>query len=932
MHQLFPLTGGFMNEKKDMRKNRRDFLRVVGATTASLYVPGLVLPHFPETRALDQKPTTRDNSAKHGSAAARAHSSNVAIIPFPRPFTGRQLARISFPLGGIGTGGIGLGGRGNLMDWEIFNRPDVGNSPRYAFPAIWAKVGNKSPVARVLERCLLPPFDLKPEHLTSKNAPGLPRLAEATFHGSFPIANIVFHDEQLPVNVSLEAFSSFQPVDADLSGLPAAILTHTVKNPSHQPAEVVIAWSLENPLGDDDHHDQQNEARSFSSMRGVFMHYPSLPADDPLHGSIVLAAIDDQPDRIGVRPYWHDIGWNMGAQRFWFDAFSKTGSLGEFADSHSAVGAVSIRQTIPPGEHRTFRFLVSWHFPNRTPQRCGWESPKGKEKDLLGNYYCTRFTDAWDAATFVLQNLQGIETGTRAFVHALQSSTLPSAVIEAASANLPTLVSNTSFCIADGSFHGFEGCGDGEGLGFGSCTHVWNYEVATQFLFPSLARSMRSTSFGYATNEEGHMDFRHKLPLGFEHWGAAAADGQMGQIVKLYLDWKLNGDDAWLRELWPVCKRALAYSWRPGGWDGNRDGVMEGAQHNTYDVEFYGPNPLCQIWYLAALKSSAEMAAAMNDAEFSAECEQLYELGKRWTDANLFDGEFYVQHVQGIPEDQIAKDLRVGMGAKDTLHPDFQAGRGCLIDQVLGQFIADLAGLGPLLDDTHLRRALASIYKYNYRHSMHDEPSVERAYSVNDESALVMCDYSNGERPEIPFPYYSENFTGSEYAAAILMMKYSMVNEGAQCIANIRARYDGEKANPYNEAEYGRHYARAMASWGAIPMLSGFLYNAPARELEIKPLMHSTDFACFWSTPTGWGNFQITSEKGHPVLHLMPLRGFLELRQIRLDAKTFPARTAKLILGKQPISCATEIRGMDAIFACKESIRVTPQLVLSLTA
>ncbi len=106
-----------------------------------------------------------------------------------------------------------------------------------------------------------------------------------------------------------------------------------------------------------------------------------------------------------------------------------------------------------------------------------------------------------------------------------------------------------------------------------------------------------------------------------------------------------------------------------------------------------------------------------------------------------------------------------------------------------------------------------------------------------------------------------------------------------ECIANIRARYDGEKANPYNEAEYGRHYARAMASWGAIPMLSGFLYNAPARELVIKPLIHVPNFACFWSTPTGWGNFQITSEKAHPVLHLTPIRGFLELHQLNLTAK-----------------------------------------------
>ena len=191
---------------------------------------------------------------------------------------------------------------------------------------------------------------------------------------------------------------------------------------------------------------------------------------------------------------------------------------------------------------------------------------------------------------------------------------------EAASANLSTLVSNTSFRIADGSFQGFEGCGDTTGLGYGTCTHVWNYEVATQFLFPSLARSMREINFGYSTDAKGHMDTRHKLPLRKERRGNAAADGQMGQIVKLYFDWKLSGDDGWMLVRWPAAKRALEYAWQPGGWDGNRDGVMEGAQHNTYDVEFFGPNPLCGIWYLAALKASASMSRAAGDEAFAQEC------------------------------------------------------------------------------------------------------------------------------------------------------------------------------------------------------------------------------------------------------------------------------------------------------------------------
>ncbi|MEO6964746.1 MAG: GH116 family glycosyl-hydrolase [Acidobacteriaceae bacterium] len=822
-----------------------------------------------------------------------------------------------------------MGGRGNLTDWEIFNHPDVGNSPDYAFPAVWVKAGKEAPVSRVLERRFLPPYDLKPDNMGSANVPGLPRLAEVTFHGSFPMAHLEFHDDAVPVLISLDAFSPFQPIDADLSGLPCTLLTYDVRNPGQHSAEAVIAWSLDNPIGKG--HDRENEKRTSAGMQGIFMHDPALQADDPGLGSIALVALEAPGGQIAVRPYLHDNQWNMGVQTFWFDSFSKTGDLGQESASHSGIGSVSIRHTIPPGESRTFRFLLSWHLPNRTPAVCGWDAPKGEGNAALGNYYCTRFRDAWQVATYAQQNLPELETSTRQFLQALQTSTLPAGVIEAASANLSTLVSNTSFRIADGSFQGFEGCGDGKGWGFGTCTHVWNYEVATQFVFPSLARSMRSTNFGYSTDERGHMDFRHKLPLGIEHWGAAAADGQMGQIVKLYLDWKLCADLDWLRQLWPACKRALAYAWQPGGWDANKDGVMEGVQHNTYDIEFYGPNPLCEGWYLAALKACSEMATAVDDAEFASECKRLFEQGSRWTDANLFNGEYYIQQVRGIPENQIADGLREGMGTKDTLHPDFQAGSGCLIDQLLGQYIADLAGMGPLLNESNMRKALQSIYKYNYRKNMYDAPSVERAFTLNDDSALIVCDYSRSERPEIPFPYYSENFTGSEYAVAILMMNHGMVDDGVQCIENIRARYDGEKANPWNEAEYGRHYARAMASWGAIPMLSGFRYNGVTRELAIHPLIHDQNFRCFWSTPTAWGSFQQRHANGRSTLTLQVHKGTIAIRQIRLDAELFPAHNAEVLLGTQRLGCKAETHGAETLFVCEQSFEATPASSLTLS-
>ena len=93
----------------------------------------------------------------------------------------------------------------------------------------------------------------------------------------------------------------------------------------------------------------------------------------------------------------------------------------------------------------------------------------------------------------------------------------------------------------------------------------------------------------------------------------------MGQIMHAYLGWRLSGDNAWLQATWPSIKKAIAFAWEPGGWDPDKSGVLTGVQHNTYDVEFYGPNPLCGIYYLGALRAGEEMARAVGDTASAAE-------------------------------------------------------------------------------------------------------------------------------------------------------------------------------------------------------------------------------------------------------------------------------------------------------------------------
>ncbi len=813
--------------------------------------------------------------AMAGAAPAGAPPQPQVAVGYPRVFSGRQLAMIAFPLGGVGAGAISLGGRGQLRDWEVFNRPDKGHAPGYAFAAIWAQAGKAAPVARVLEARQGPPYE-GASGLGSKNAPGLSRLAGATFTGEYPLARIAFRDSKLPVKVALEAFTPIIPLDAEESGLPAAVLRYRVTNPGPARARVSVAFVLDSPVGSGE--TRRNEFRQEEGLSGYLLTNPSLAPEAPLNGSFALCVRGVGNGRLTHLDGWPRARWWASPLLFW-DDFSSDGALGPQAEQTNSVASLCLSREIAPNSHADFEFLLAWHFPNRTPAWCGWSAPKGDENTVIGNHYARRFPGAWEAAAHLSKNLPSLEARMGRFLTAVRETTLPAAVKESAMANLSTLATPTCFRTADGRFRGFEGISDHSGCCFGSCNHVWNYESATHHLFPTLARSMREAAFELSGHLNGQMPIRVQLPEGKQTGGTAAADGQMGQIIKAYLDWRLSGDNEWLRRLWPEVKQALEFAWVEGGWDADRDGVMEGVQHNTYDVEFFGPNPMCGVYYLGALRAGEEMARAMGDASASV-YRGLFEKGRAWIDTNLFNGEYYIQKIRGVAKSHVARDLLSTMGSDDTERPDFQLGEGCLVDQLVGQYVADFAGLGALVDPAKIRKTLESIYKYNYKRQLYEHESVQRIFAINDEAALVICDYGRGKRPRVPFPYFAEVMTGFEYSAAVLMLWHGMVDQGIECIANIRRRYDGERRNPYDEAECGHHYARAMASWSAILALSGFRYHGAEAHVEMVPRHQADNFRSFWSTATGWGNFTRSVRNGELSLRIAAEEGRLEVRTI----------------------------------------------------
>ena len=825
-------------------------------------------------------------------------------ISYLKHYDQNHLLRIALPLGGIGTGTVSLGGRGELRDWEIMNVPGKGYSTvtdgnNAPFFAIHVNDGTE----KYTKALLGPLYDSEYEHYEGRsvNHHGLPRFENASFDAVYPFGQVNLSDDSMPVKVKIKAYNPLIPGDADASGIPIAILNYEVENSTSKPITVSIAGNIRNFIGKDGSSytsnwkgdyiptgalGNKNTFRKSENVSGIYMTSEKVDKESPAWGTIALSTPNNE-GKISYRTSSTTLSWSNSVLDFW-DDFSEDGILVEksTAIDTDPMASLAVQKTILPGEKKSFKFYITWNFPNRF----AWS------KTNVGNYYSTKYSNAWDVIEKEVVNLPALRKKTVEFVNNFTNSSLDENVKEAALFNLSTLRSQTVFRTKDGRMFGWEGVMDRFGSCQGSCTHVWNYEQATAFLFGDLAKTMREIEFEYATNDEGRMSFRVALPLDKSNaGGSTAADGQMGTIMKFYRDWQLSGDQKFLQKHWSKVKAAMSYAWVKDGWDRDKDGVMEGDQHNTMDVNYVGPNPQMQLWYLGALKATSIMAKAVNENKFSKECKKLYENGSVWTDENLFNGEYYDQivmsrnHLKEISNGKASGIVEISQ--ENENFPTYQLAKGCLVDQLVGQYMAHIVGLGHIVDKDNVKMALQSILKYNQKKSMTNHFNNMRSYAMGNESALLMASFPKG-RPNIPFPYFNEVMTGFEYTAAVGMLYEGMEKEGLEVIKNIRDRYNGSKRSPFDEAECGHHYARAMASWAAVLAQSEFQYSGIDKFIEFT----SKSGTYFWSNGYAWGTCEIKNNGKKASVSLTVLFGSLNLKEFRLkNVGTHKFKNEKII-------------------------------------
>lgn len=766
----------------------------------------------------------------------------------PYTYRGPNLREIAFPLGGIGTGCVSLDGRGGLRDWEIFNRPNKGLLLTHTFPVLWYRPeGGEAKAMTVLGPRLRDwSGEGRPADMYStvghgrlfSQVDGIPGFTSVEFSGTFPFARVHFHKEGCPLEVRLHGFNPFIPLDVRSSSLPGACLVYEVTNRSGRAVDLTLAWSVNNPIGEMAPSGEDRAECSYVDRAGVRgLHFSNARfGEDSIHTG-TFALTTDWRD-VTYRRQWLDSEWFDALQNMW-ERFREKGDFDADAPADSGrrlPGSLGCRARLEPGEAVELPFFFSWASPVTEKY---WDSKLAAPS--WHPWYATQWPTAWDAAAEFFARREELTGRTRTFEEAFYTSSLPAEVLERVGSTLSILHSPTVLRLQDGTFWAWEGCSANEGCCSGTCSHVWNYAVAHAHLFPEMQWNMRATEYRNCFNcgpegERGALIFRVPLPIGSESqlWHAAS-DGQLGGIVQLCRDWRLSGDDERLRELWPAARRSLGYAWVQ--WDRDRDGLVDGDQHNTYDINFQGGNPLTQFFYLAALRAAEEMARHVGEAANATEYRRLFESGRKLTEERLWNGEFFVQTFDCLGPDA----------------PKYQHGLGCLSDQVFGQLAASLAGLGDLVDPALIRSALEAIVRHNFLNPLGEHENVQRVYAVSDEPGLILCSWPNGGRPEFPFPYSDEVWTGIEYQVAAHLALNGMIEPCLAIVRGIRKRYDGTRRNPYNEFECGSHYARALASYGVYLALAGTEYDGRSRALSVSPRIAVDGFKCFVATPSGWG-------------------------------------------------------------------------------
>ncbi|TKG89849.1 hypothetical protein EYV94_24835 [Puteibacter caeruleilacunae] len=803
-----------------------------------------------------------------------------------------ELKYIGMPIGGIACGQLYISGDGNLWLWDIFQSNYKREGPAgedgrwrmdqftfgslYPSPreskgnnlydvkqgtAIQVKANNKEPVRLKLND---QDFD------------------EVTFRGEYPVAKVNYKKDGLPLNIELLATPSYIPLNIKESSIPATLMRYKITNTGNEQLEISLGSWLENKVSPTHQGNgyRKNTTKQGNNRVTVFMEASGEGLDQKKgFGNMALSLMGKHSNAQTISQLN-----NTDLLTSLFGNKRNTEAQAEFKTS--LIGGINTTYSLQKGETVTVDFLVSWYFPYL--KELEGDFSQIKDIETLNRYYSKHFNSADDVADYFATNAKRLVEITLKWNEVWYDSSLPYWFLDRTFIPINCLATQVAHYFDNERFWGWEGVDCCQG----TCIHVWQYAQAMARIFPELEKGLRQKVDFDIAYRDGLIGYRG------ENGMAYAIDGQLGTIIRTYREHQMSTDKMFLTTVWDNVKEAMRYVMKQ-----DKDGLITGQQPHTLDAAWYGPMGWINSLYLGALKSCEEMALEVGDTDFATECNSRLQVTQQQMVKKLFNGAYFIH-----------------------LNPDtkrINSNTGCHIDQLLGLSMAHQVNITDLLPEQVVKKALQSIWQYNYLPNVgkyaedHTAIRGERCYAVDGDAGVVMTTWPEGgaedavpgmaDRPIKsdywvgPGGYFDEVWTGQEYQLASHMIDNGMITEGLAIVKAVHERYAAAKRNPYDEIECSSHYARAMASYGAFISASGYQYHGPKGILGFAPKISPENFKSAFTSAKGWGSFaQVRKGKEQ---HMS-----IELAYGELYLKEF---NAELPEGKKANSVKVQLNGKD---------------------
>jgi len=843
------------------------------------------------------------------------------------------------PLGGLGTGSVEIRADGQFYDWEIFNNHlwsgDSGDAPPDmcsddAFFAIRTRDAAGASRIRLLHlddqksRSIGGWYDYSRIY----NYPFLRNVAAVSWSGQHPFARLRYEDQTLPVDVEMEAFTPFIPFNAKDSGLPLAFFTFRLRNRGDEPCEASLLFSLANCAGYDlDALTLDHRVLKSDGMTGIRMGAEGIDPAHRTNGSMAIGLLDGKGT---VFPAWTNghglMGFpnaaTPGMSQLWYP-FRDTGELAGGSDWKRSVkkrplmsgkgvlhgdrqagwrwnGAVARKFLLAPGEERQVVFFMAWFFPNHHHYFTG---------DRLGHMYENWFADATDVARYGQTHFARLRDDSRKFADNLYRGLDP---ILAASLNAQlTTFAQSYWWTRDGDITAWEGSSCCQTIP--NCHTPWSSFQPLLF-FPDLYLAMKRRMAAFHGRKEKceepgcgcllEAEYQRRLPviqetqkdlggwfaarwakLGYRQEDFPLAGNAVRPrrtfsseafCVQLLRDFLWTGDEALLRELWPLACQYIAEGISS---DKDGDGLPDGAiSFLTYDHWFL-PAANCYrgTMWLAELQAGAAIADRLGETKLAEEWRTVQRKGTARFEELYWNGEYY----------RLCYDLR-----RDV--PD----EGCLADQVSGHLYARLCGLGPVHDPLRVRDALRAVFRHNLKE---EEGLLNGADPRGRDDWRWFARFSERGDDEALSGQWVTPWTGTEYYVAAVMLAEGLVDEGMAVVRNVYDRC-AAAGMLLNHIECGEHYFRAAAAWALLPALQGLVFDASRAELAFAPQIRPEDFDTVFILPGFWGRLSQNRTGDCQRNQIRVEVGVLSLRTLRVEV----LRSQAALLCQVHASCEGE--------------------------